>query len=121
MVLCRRQAHNMAATHGLAFPRRALARHSAAHCGQGRRVPGEDRRQARCSKLASIHVQASSKQWRERRAKHLSCAATPSRKQLHHTFRWSGDEMYADLNGWRLYLRDMKADGGKTMAQVREC
>jgi chemotaxis response regulator CheB len=29
-----------------------------------------------------------------------------------------GDEMYADLNGWRLYLRDMKADGGKTMAQV---
>jgi hypothetical protein len=27
--------------------------------------------------------------------------------------------MYADLNGWRLYLRDMKADGGKTMAQVQ--
>ena len=26
--------------------------------------------------------------------------------------------MHADLNGWRLYLRDMKAGGNKTMAQV---
>lgn len=37
-------------------------------------------------------------------------------EDVHH---YSGDEVYADLNGWRLYLRDMKADGSKTMAQVR--
>lgn len=35
-----------------------------------------------------------------------------------HSESIAGDEVYADLNGWRLYLRDMKADGGKTMAQV---
>lgn len=29
-----------------------------------------------------------------------------------------GDEVYADLNGWRLYLRDMKGDGSKKMNQV---
>jgi hypothetical protein len=30
-----------------------------------------------------------------------------------------GSEIYADLNGWHLYLRDMKAtSGGGTLAQV---
>ncbi len=33
----------------------------------------------------------------------------------------AGDDVYADLNGWRLYLRDMKSDGSKTMGQVGRC
>ena len=123
-VPCRLPAHNMAAAHGLAFPEQPLTQHGAAHCSDGRRIPGEDRRQARCNKLALVHAQAADHVSIGMSGVATTCLALQSLTEGASviTFRlnvWSGDEMYADLNGWRLYLRDMKADGGKTMAQVR--
>mmetsp|Transcript_6392 Transcript_6392/g.18418 ORF Transcript_6392/g.18418 Transcript_6392/m.18418 type:complete len:157 (+) Transcript_6392:97-567(+) len=29
-----------------------------------------------------------------------------------------GDDVHAEMNGWRLYLRNMKSSGGKNMAQT---